>query len=156
LEDGGDEDEGIAALLHDAVEDQGGWKTLEEIRLMFGERVARIVEGCTDAFSIPKPPWRERKERYLMHLEDAPMDVRRVSLADKLYNARAILITYRQIGEATWERFNGGKEGTLWYYTFLVETFRKTGSDAMTEEFAQVVEDIKRLSSQAIMKKDMV
>jgi (p)ppGpp synthase/HD superfamily hydrolase len=156
LEDGGDEDEAIAALLHDAVEDQGGWKTLDEIRSLFGERVARIVESCTDAFTIPKPPWQERKEQYLEHLADAPDDVRRVSLADKLYNARAILMTYHQIGELTWQRFNGGKSGTLWYYDTLVDIFLRIRKDGMAEEFARVVDEIKRLSTQSEEQQDMV
>src|SRR6185503_9823772 len=90
LEDGGDEDEAIAALLHDAVEDQGGLPTLDRIRAEFGARVADIVLGCTDADSLPKPPWRERKERHLSHLRTAPDGVRRVSAADTLHNARAI------------------------------------------------------------------
>ena len=86
LEDGGDEDQAVAALLHDAVEDHGGLGRLEEIRQLFGERVAEIVEGCSDSFTIPKPPWRERKERYIEHLRHADAGVRRVSLADKLHN----------------------------------------------------------------------
>lgn len=95
LEDGGDEDEAIAALLHDAIEDQGDKVTLEQVRSRFGERVARIVQGCTDADTIPKPPWKKRKESYVEHVRHAPPDVRRVSLADKLNNAQAILRDYR-------------------------------------------------------------
>jgi GTP pyrophosphokinase len=113
LENGGDEDEAIAALLHDAVEDQGGVITLEAIRRKFGDRVARIVEGCTDSFTTPKPPWRQRKEDYLARLRTALPDVRLVSAADKLNNAREILRDYRTEGEAVWARFNGGKDGTL-------------------------------------------
>lgn len=117
LEDGGDEDQAIAALLHDAVEDQGGRPRLDDIRARFGEVVAKIVEGCTDAETIPKPEWVERKRRYVKHLRHAPADVCRVSLAlaDKLHNARAILIDFRQDRGALWPRFNGGKGGTLWY-----------------------------------------
>ncbi len=87
LEDGGSEDEAIAALLHDAVEDQGGLATLEEIRSKFGTHVADIVAGCTDSFEDPRPPWKQRKDRYLQHLAQATPEVRRVSLADKLHNA---------------------------------------------------------------------
>ncbi len=146
LEAGGDEDQAIAALLHDAVEDQGGVRTLEAIRLRFGERVARIVVGCTDAYQIPKPPWKERKEEYLEHLRSVPADVRLVSLADKLHNARAILADLRHQGEQTWGKFKGGRQGTLWYYRTLVEIFQATGSDALTDELARVVDEMERLA----------
>ena len=146
LEDSGDEDEAIAALLHDSVEDQGGQETLSAIRARFGERVARIVEGCTDADVIPKPPWRERKERYIAHLWHAPADVRRVSLADKLHNARAILRDLRACGEALWERFNGGKAGTLWYYRTLATVFLETHSGPNADELARVVAEIESLA----------
>src|SRR5918911_197645 len=116
LENGGNEDEAIAALLHDSIEDQGGEATRQEIRRRFGETVVEIVNGCTDAEVIPKPPWRARKEAYIAHLIHASPSVRLVSAADKLHNARAILADYRVLGESLWKRFNGGKEGTLWYY----------------------------------------
>jgi (p)ppGpp synthase/HD superfamily hydrolase len=126
LEDGGSEDEAIAALLHDAVEDhpREGY-TEAEIRLLFGERVHRIVLGCTDAFEHPKPPWKRRKLDYLKHLSAAPADVRRVSAADKLHNARAVLHDYRHQGERLWRRFNAGKKDQLWYYRSLVEVLKK-------------------------------
>ena len=146
LQDGGEEDEAIAALLHDAVEDQGGRETLAEIRSRFGESVAFIVESCTDTDTIPKPPWRDRKENYLAHLRVAPPNVRRVSLADKLHNARSILRDLRQSGNTIWRRFKGGKDGTLWYYRTLVQIFREGGRDYMTEELARVVSEIERLS----------
>jgi len=145
LEDGGYEDEAIAALLHDAVEDQGGEKTLDEIQRRFGERVAMIVQGCTDSYTLPKPPWQERKDNYIDNLRRAILEVRRVSLADKLYNARALLKTYRQIGEITWERFNGGRVGTLWYYRTLVSIFKQTGDDYMAAELERVVSELERL-----------
>jgi GTP pyrophosphokinase len=147
LEQDGDEDEAIAALLHDAAEDQGGKATLDEIRRRLGDRVAEIVEGCTDAFTTPKPPWRERKEAYLAHLPQASAAVRLVSAADKLHNARTILADYRQLGEALWDRFNGGKEGTLWYYRALVETFQASGSFPLVEELNRVVAELERLAS---------
>ena len=147
LEDGGDEDEAIAALLHDAVEDQGGAATREEIRRRFGDRVTRIVDGCTDADTIPKPPWRERKERYIAHLRHAPADVRRVSIADKLHNAGAILADFRRQGDALWDRFNGGKDGTLWYYRALVQTFRQGGPSFMVEELDRVVSELERVAA---------
>jgi (p)ppGpp synthase/HD superfamily hydrolase len=125
LEDGGDEDEAIAALLHDAVEDQGGLETLEQIRVRFGERVAGIVDGCTDSYETPKPPWRQRKIDYLAHLKTASPSVWRVSLADKLHNARTILVDLHSQGEQIWQRFNGGEAGSLWYYRSLVNIFRQ-------------------------------
>jgi (p)ppGpp synthase/HD superfamily hydrolase len=146
LEQGADEDEAIAALLHDAVEDQGGTVALEEIRRRFGDGVAEIVAGCTDAWTTPKPPWRERKEAYIAHLCQASASVRLVSAADKLHNARAILADYRALGEALWSRFNGGKEGTLWYYRALVETLRATDSTPLVEELDRTVSEIERLA----------
>jgi len=144
LEDGGDEDQAIAALLHDAVEDQGGLTTLAEIRRRFGERVANIVDACSDSYGEPKPPWRERKEAYLARLRLASPDVRRVSLADKLHNARTILSALHRDDDAIWTRFNGGKDGTLWYYHTLVEIFNATGQDWMTAELARTVDEITR------------
>jgi (p)ppGpp synthase/HD superfamily hydrolase len=144
LESDGDEDQAIAALLHDAVEDQGGLETLEEIRTRFGERVASIVTGCTDAFIQPKPPWRLRKENYLDHLRSAPPEVRLVSLADKLHNARSILRDLHENGETIFDKFNGGKSGTLWYYAALVEAFNESDSQYMVAELAQVVEKIQQ------------
>ena len=146
LENGGDEDEAIAALLHDAVEDQGGKSRLVEIRNWFGPRVARIVEACTDADTLPKPPWRRRKEIYIKHLREAPRDVLLVSAADKLHNARAILADVRRDGNRVWERFNGGKEGTLWYYRTLFEVFRELGPRPMAVELGRVVEQLGRLA----------
>jgi (p)ppGpp synthase/HD superfamily hydrolase len=122
LEFGGDEDMAIAALLHDVVEDCGGVPMLNEVRRKFGSRVAKIVEGCTDSFTDPKPPWRERKETYIRHLKKTDAETRLVSAADKLNNVRSILADYR-VGESIWARFNGGREGTLWYYRSLLEEF---------------------------------
>jgi len=142
LENGGDEDQAIAALLHDAVEDQGGLRTLEDIRHLFGEHVSAIVEGCTDAFVIPKPPWRKRKEDYLNHLRNTTQDIRLVSLADNLNNARSLLRSTRIDGESVWLRFNGGKDGTLWYYQSILQIFKSTGSDFMTDELERVISQI--------------
>ena len=146
IEDGGDTDEAIAALLHDAVEDQGGLARLDEIRNLFGDRVAEIVDGCSDSYGKPKPPWRTRKERYLEHLQNASASMQRVSLADKLHNARSLLRSLRQVGQSAWGRFNGGKDGTLWYYAALLDFFRSNnhegGHSPMVAEFAQVVQAI--------------
>jgi len=146
LEHGGDEDMAVAALLHDAVEDQGGKPVLEEIRRRFGERVAGIVAGCTDADTLPKPPWRQRKQEYIAHVRHAPADVRLVSAADKLHNARTVLADYRRHGEALWGRFRGGREGTLWYYRALVETFRQAGNNPLVEELERVVSELETLA----------
>lgn len=146
LEDGGDEDQAIAALLHDAVEDQGGLPTLEQIRFRFGEAVTGIVDACSDTYLTPKPPWRERKERYLNHLKSADAGVLRVSLADKLHNARAILRDLRLQGADVWLRFNGGRSGTLWYYRSLVEIFSQVFLSPMVEDLKQVVEEIEALA----------
>jgi GTP pyrophosphokinase len=144
LEHGGDEDEAIAALLHDAVEDQGGQETLKQIRLRYGHRVATIVEECTDADVIPKPPWRERKEAYLAHLRHASTSARLVSSADKLHNARAILSDYRDLGDEIWSRFNSTKEENLWYYRSLAEVFLSTGPKRLATELARVVADLEQ------------
>ena len=143
-ENGGTEDEVVAALLHDAPEDQGGEATLRDIRLRFGDEVAEIVDGCTDTYQDPKPPWRERKERYLARLANAPDSVRLVSSADKLHNARSVLSDYRLVGEDLWTRFNGRKEGTLWYYRAIVDTL--PGESPIIEELDRVVTDLETLS----------
>jgi GTP pyrophosphokinase len=149
LEAGGDEDLAIAALLHDVVEDCGGVTMLKQVRRRFGRRVAHIVEGCTDAFQSPKPPWRERKQQYLEHLRAADADTRLVSVADKLHNARAILTDYREIGEPVWRRFAGGRDGTLWYYRALLTEFRRGPSNRLVREFERTVPEL-----EAVVAKD--
>ena len=143
-ENGGTEDEVVAALLHDAPEDQGGEARLEEIQARFGDGVAEIVDGCTDTYENPKPPWRERKERYLAHLAGASESVRLVSSADKLHNARTVLSDYRLLGEDLWTRFNGKKAGTLWYYRAIVGTLQ--GEGPIIEELDRVVTTLVKLS----------
>jgi GTP pyrophosphokinase len=145
-ENGGTEEEVIAALLHDAPEDRGGEARLAEIRERFGDEVADIVAGNTDTFEDPKPPWRERKEAYVAHVAHAPRSVRLVSAADKLHNARSVLADLRSLGEDLWPRFNGGKEGTLWYYRALVEAFEAAGSNPIVEELDRVVGELERLA----------
>jgi (p)ppGpp synthase/HD superfamily hydrolase len=125
LEYGADEDQAIAALLHDAVEDQGGLERLEDIRNRFGERVAGIVADCTDSHVIPKPPWRERKEQYIASLDGKPAASLLVSLADKTHNAEAIVADLERSGDEVWMRFTGKRDGTIWYYETLVVTFAR-------------------------------
>ena len=144
-ENGGSEDEVIAALLHDAVEDQGGAVVREEIRRRFGTAVADIVDGCSDTDQTPKPPWRQRKQAYLDHLPGASRAVQLVSLADKLHNSRSILFDLREVGNSTWERFKGGKEGTLWYYRSLVSIFLARGPQPLARELQRVVAEIEEL-----------
>lgn len=145
LEYGANEDEAIAALLHDAIEDQGGAATREEIRRRFGDTVTEIVDGCTDADTTPKPPWRQRKEGYIARLPKESASVHLVAAADKLYNARSVLNDYRLIGDAVWERFHGGKTGTLWYYRAVVEAFRATEPTPLLDELERVVNELESL-----------
>jgi len=143
---GGDEDQAIATLLHDGPEDQGGRPILREIRRRFGDRVAGIVEGCTDTFRKPKPSWKARKVKYLKHLETAPKDTLLVSAADKLYNARAIVSDLRVDGDKVWRRFNKGRREQLWYYESLTAVFERQGLGDIARELSLAVEQMKRLS----------
>jgi (p)ppGpp synthase/HD superfamily hydrolase len=146
LEYGANEDEAIAALLHDAGEDAGGKGRIVDIRVRWGDKVATIVEGCSDTLVTPKPPSRERKEAYIAHLESAGASTILVSASDKLYNARAILRDVRREGDAAFDRFNVKKEGTLWYYGALVTAFRKHGESELIDELERVVTEIKKLA----------
>ena len=146
LEYGGGEDEAIAALLHDAVEDQGGEPTREEILKRFGPRVSGIVDGCTDTDQEPKPPWRPRKEEYIAHLRQAPLEVRLVSACDKLHNARSLVRDYRIYGEAIWSRFSGKREGMLWYYRTLVGALGCDGIESLVAELDRVVTELEMLT----------
>ncbi len=138
LEHGGDEEQAIAALLHDAIEDCGV-EHAEVILTRFGPRVAAIVRACTDAEVIPKPPWRARKEAYLAHLEGAPAEALLVSACDKLHNARAILADLRAEGASVFDRFTAGREGTLWYYAALAEAFQRLLPGRLAGELAREV-----------------
>ena len=142
LEYGADEDQAIAALLHDAVEDQGGAERLADIRRVFGDRVADIVDHCTDTDKEPKPPWRERKEAYIASPDAKPAASLLVSLADKTHNAEAIVADLERSGSKVWERFTGRREGTIWYYEALVASFARRLPDA-EGRFAKAVEQMK-------------
>jgi len=124
IENGGTEDEAIAALLHDAAEDCGGLKTLEQIERHFGPAVAQIVLGCSDTTELPKPPWRARKEKYLEHLASAERSVQLVAIADKLHNIRSTLREQALKGDEFWQHFRSGRHGMLWYFGELVRIFR--------------------------------
>lgn len=142
---GGDEDQAVAALLHDAVEDQG--VTIAEIEERYGARVASIVEVCTDSFSEPKLPWRERKVSFLERLGDAPNESLLVVVADKLDNARAILADLRDHGPAVFERFNGGRDGTLWYYRRAADLLAIRFPHRLTQELDRSIAEIEQLAS---------
>ena len=155
---GGDEDQAIAALLHDSAEDQGGLPTLEAVRRAFGGRVAGIVRRCSDTFEDPKPEWRQRKEAYLRRLASETAPVLLVSAADKLDNARAIVADLRAIGgrrreearKGYWHRFNGKRDGTLWYYDRLVAAYsrvaRRTGIQGLVEALRLAVGEMHELA----------
>jgi GTP pyrophosphokinase len=150
IEHGADEDEAIAALLHDAVEDQGGDATRQRIRLLFGERVAEIVEGCTDADVFPKPPWEERKRHHLATIASAAESVLLVALADKLHNARSVLADYLRDGEDTWSRFAGGRAGTLWYYRAMADTLARCSPPRLTslaQDLDRAVTELERAAA---------
>ena len=148
LEAGGSEDEAIGALLHDAVEDGGGPEMLVEIRERFGEDVAAIVAANTDTDVQPKPPWRERKEAYIAAIPSKSASAVLVSLADKLHNARAILLDYRAIGEPLWQRFNPReREPVLWYYRGLHAAFAaredlSPGAAALVAELGRTLDEL--------------
>jgi (p)ppGpp synthase/HD superfamily hydrolase len=115
---------------------------LEEVRNRFGDRVAKIVEGCTDAYTIPKPPWKQRKLDYLEVLRSSDDDVRLVSAADKLHNVRTILADYRTSGDSVFERFSGRRDGTLWYYRAVLEVLRCGKRNRLIEELDRVVTEL--------------
>ena len=148
IEDGGDEDEAIGALLHDAAEDQGGRERLADIRERFGERVASIVGDCSDTLETPKPPWRQRKERYVAHLETADPSVLRVSVSDKIYNVQTMVADLRAADSdadraAFWGRFNAGPEEQLWYYGSLLDVFRRrNASKRLVPEMDRLLGDL--------------
>jgi (p)ppGpp synthase/HD superfamily hydrolase len=147
MEYGANETEGIAALLHDAVEDCGGAKRLHDIERNFGKQVAKIVSGCTDTDRTPKPPWLERKKAYVTHVRRAPMSTKLVSASDKLHNVRAILMDYRKEGERIWARFNSGKQGALWYYRALVNAFSGKRIRSLVQELDRTLTQLELLSN---------
>ena len=145
LEDGGDENQAIAALLHDAIEDQGGKPTALAIRQQFGDSVADLVEACTESDTIPKPPWLERKQHYIETFRHAPEHIRRVMLADKLHNARCNLTEWHRYGEQAWSFFSTGKEGLVWFYRSIVSASREIGHSFLADELERVVEKLEQL-----------
>ncbi len=147
LDYGADEDEAIAALLHDAIEDQGGIATGEEIERRFGPAVAAIVRGCTDSDTKPKPPWQERKDAFLARLAHASPSIRLVVASDKLHNVRSLLRDYRSQGEAIWRHFKGGRERTLWYYRAVAEVLKLSGTTPLVGELDRAVAELEQLAA---------
>jgi (p)ppGpp synthase/HD superfamily hydrolase len=144
------EDMVIAALLHDAVEDQGGLPRLRDIEQNFGPDVARMVGGLSDSLSedpCKKQSWLERKQAYIERLGGEPADVRLISVADKIYNARAILEDYREIGPLVWERFKRGQAEQIWYFDELLAVYKSTGTSRIVEELERVVEELRQISA---------
>jgi (p)ppGpp synthase/HD superfamily hydrolase len=146
LEHGGDEDQAIAALLHDGPEDQGGAPTLALIQARFGRRVAAIVEGCSDTLETPKPPWRARKDRFLARLAALGPEVWLVVLADKVHNARTIVDNLRAIGPAALDRFSGGRDGTVWYYGTLAAELSALAPGALADELVGLAAEMRALA----------
>jgi (p)ppGpp synthase/HD superfamily hydrolase len=142
LENGGDEQEAIAALLHDAIEDQGNRTNVAELRRRFGDRVAFIVEACSDTDEYPKPPWLGRKQAYIDRMQSAPEEVLRVALADKVHNARSTLADLRVDGSATWRKFGGTVEQQLWYYRTLSDLFVRRLPGPLADELVRLVDEI--------------
>ncbi len=145
MEYGADEDEAIGALLHDAAEDGGGEARLAEIRARFGDAVGDLVLGCSDSLvedPDDKLPWRARKESYLAHVEGASDSVCLVSAADKLHNVRAIARDLREQGDEVWERFQGKREGTLWYYEAVADALLRRYRSPLTRDLQQAVDEL--------------
>ena len=143
--DGGIEDEAIAALLHDALEDKPKEINRKKIRHKFGKKVLKMIELSTDTpkdyAGGQKPPWRKRKEAYLKHIRETDPSLLRVTIADKIDNARAILADHLRMGDEVWERFNAGKEDQLWYFKGCVKAFDASGySGPLLEELRSLVD----------------
>jgi (p)ppGpp synthase/HD superfamily hydrolase len=150
LEYGANETEAIAALLHDAAEDAGGRQRLNDIRRKFGPAVARIVDGCTDTYEEPKPPWLERKTQYVRHVRNASVSTKLVSAADKLQNVRSLLRNYRDEGDRLWKRYNCGKEGALWYYRALVGAFSRNRIRSLVRDLDLAVSELERVANNGL------
>jgi GTP pyrophosphokinase len=144
------EDMVIAALLHDAVEDHGGAARLEDIRQNFGEDVARMVDGLSDSLAedpAGKEPWEQRKQRYIARVRQEADDVRLISAADKLYNARTMLEDYRLIGAEVWRRFRRGRDLQMWYFENILDAFKSAGKTRIVDELERVVAELKQISA---------
>lgn len=145
LEEGGSEDMAIAALLHDAAEDQGGESVLESIGSAFGPEVARWVRQSSDSFTHPKPQWEARKRHHLAQIPQADREARLIMLADKVHNARSILADHARVGDEVWDRFSVPRERTLWYYESLLCVFERALSPVLYDTLSECVRRMKEL-----------
>jgi (p)ppGpp synthase/HD superfamily hydrolase len=140
----------VAAILHDAAEDHGGMARLRDIEHNFGSDVARMVEGLSDSLTEDpgkKQSWMERKQIYIQRLKEEPADVRLISVADKLYNARAILEDYREIGPRIWERFKRGRQDQIWYFDELLTVYKSAETWRIVAELERVVNELRQISA---------
>jgi len=145
LEEADSEEEAIAALLHDAIEDQGGPAARATIRRRFGDEVTALVDECSDTDRHPKPPWRERKRAFLDRLQQASSSARRIVAADKLDNVRGLIQGYREHGDDLWKHFHGNRDETLWYLGAVADVLRRAGSGPLVEDLARAVAELERL-----------
>ena len=147
IENNGTTTQAIAGLLHDAVEDQGGAKTLAVIKRKFGPRVAKIVDQCSDTTIKPKPPWKKRKIKYIKDIKNKSQDTLLVSLCDKYHNANCILSDYQKVGEEIWDRFTASKQETFWYYESLYKEFKKYLKNhlELIKAYKNAVDEMKRI-----------
>tara|TARA_B100000035_G_C20753360_1_gene445006 strand:+ start:47 stop:625 length:579 start_codon:yes stop_codon:yes gene_type:complete len=147
IENNGTTTQAIAGLLHDAVEDQGGAKTLAAIKRKFGPKVAKIVDQCSDTTIKPKPPWKTRKIKYIKDIKNKTQDTLLVSLCDKYHNANCILSDYQKVGEEIWDRFTASKQETLWYYESLYKEFKKYLKNhlELIKAYKNAVDEMKRI-----------
>lgn len=149
MEHGADEDEAIAALLHDAAEDQGGEELLNEIEEVYGERVAMIIRGCSDSLAAPgeeKTSWRTRKERFIEFVRtEANPSVLLVVSCDKIHNARSVTTDLDRNGRKIFDRFSAGEEGTLWYYRSIHTALLSRKADMRTDLQRLLLDDLHRV-----------
>ena len=148
IENGGTTDEAIGALLHDAVEDQGGVKTLKVIRTKFGSKVATIVKECSDSVVEPKPPWSERKKKYISDIKKKTQSSMFVSLCDKLHNGTCIIDDHKRVGKEVWKRFSASPKDIAWYYESLYKEFNRylKGHKVLKDNYSSVVKEIKKIA----------
>ncbi len=144
---GGTEDQAIAGLLHDAVEDQGGLTVLDRIREEFGDAVAAMIDACTDAHELPKPPWEERKRAHVDRMKNAPEGALLIIAADKIHNLRAMIADYRAVGDALWGRFKKGRPDILWYYRAMAAELRGLSSHRIYDELDAMIDAFEQLTS---------
>lgn len=152
--DGGSEDEAIAALLHDALEDKPGMTSAEEVARRFGETVRDLLLACSDSLresqNQAKAPWRQRKQEYLAKIRRTPPSMLRVSVADKVDNARSILADHRRMGDEVWRRFNAGKDQQLWYFRCLVQAYHDAGVRGwLVDELGRLATEIEAAAGSA-------